>query len=67
MDKYNIATVRITKEALIDLERLINTGKKDGLTEVFAQYREEDDKFDLTLTYVQEGQTFDRHISINLE
>lgn len=68
MDKNNVSTIRITKEALHDLERLINIGNKDGLTEVFAQYLEDENKFNLTLTYVlEDGQTFDRFITINLE
>lgn len=45
MNNKNIATVRITKEALTDLEYLIDDGKNDGLTEVFAQYLKDEDRF----------------------
>ena len=62
-----IYNIRTTKEALQDLESLVNRAKYEGLINVQAKLNESEQAFEITLTY-QEGNTcYDRHISIKLE
>lgn len=70
MDIRGIKKVMITEEALQDLEKVVNNAKQDGLLNVTASYNEQASTFEFEMEYEskeQQGQTFTRSISINLE
>jgi len=68
MSNSKTKKIMITEEALVDIERIINNSKNDGLVGVTAFNNENESRFELSLKYKdKEGEEFTRYISINLQ